>query len=419
MKLTDFYTKQKIELKDNINMYVCGPTVYSDPHIGNMRPIIVFDILNKLVSLESNVTFIHNITDVDDKIIAKAIELGVSEKEVATKYTNEYLELLQKLNIKTPTHMPNVTDNIEGIVDFISKLVEKGNAYESNGSVYFSTSSYENYGHTVKSDLDNVLEIEENSDKRNPKDFALWKKTEEGIKWNSPWGEGRPGWHTECSYFIQKYFGEKNLDIHGGGIDLKFPHHINEMAQYETCCNVEKTSKVWSYVGHINFGDEKMSKSLGNIISAKEFIEQYGADTLRMVMLQTSMLNPINLNEDVILNAEKLVAKIKNAIKKALIKLAFETEFKIEEAKPTEEFINILLDDLNLPNALTSILEQVKKVNSITEENQNTLNELLANLELLGFKFEINFNEVRDELKKAKQESNYEVVDQLREEIIK
>ncbi len=419
MKLTDFYTKQKIELKDNINMYVCGPTVYSDPHIGNMRPIIVFDILNKVASLNSNVTFVHNITDVDDKIIVKASELGVSEKGVSTKYTKEYLELLNKLNITTPTHMPNVTDNIEGIIEFISKLIEKGNAYESNGSVYFATSSYEKYGHTIKGDLDNMLEIEENSDKKNPKDFALWKKTDEGIKWVSPWGEGRPGWHTECSYFINKYFGEDNLDIHGGGIDLKFPHHINEMAQYETCCDVDKTSKVWSYVGHINFGDEKMSKSLGNIISAKEFIEKYGADTLRMVMLQTSMLNPINLNEDVILNAEKLVSKIKNAIKKALLKLAFETEFRIEEVSPTQEFVNILLDDLNLPNALTSILEQVKEVNSITEENQNTLNELLANLELLGFKFEINFNEVRDELKIAKQESNYDVVDKLREEIIK
>ncbi len=419
MKLTDFYTKQKIELKDNINMYVCGPTVYSSPHIGNMRPIIVFDILNKVASLNSDVTFVHNITDVDDKIIAKAIEQGVSEKEISEKYINEYMNLLQDLNIKTPTHMPTVMDNVEGIIEFISSLIEKGNAYESNGSVYFSTNSYDDYGHTVKEDLENVLEIEENSDKQNSKDFVLWKRTKDGVKWSSPWGEGRPGWHTECSYFILKYFGENGLDIHGGGIDLKFPHHINEMAQYECNCNSNNTSKVWSYVGHINFGEDKMSKSLGNIISAKDFINENGAETLRMVMMQTSMLNPINLTDDVIDNAKNLVTKIKNAIKKALLKLAFESDFTIESKAPTNEFVNILLDDMNLPNALTFILDQIKVVNTELEKDTSILNELLANLKLLGFEFKINFNEIKDELKKAKQESNYEVVDKLREEIIK
>ncbi len=419
MRLTDFFTKQTKELNNDINMYVCGPTVYSDPHIGNMRPIIVFDILNRVASLKGNVKFVHNITDVDDKIINKAIELGISEQEVSEKYTNEYLKLLEQLNIKMPDHMPKVTDNIEGIVEFIARLIEKGYAYESNGSVYFSVHKYDNYAKLLNMDINDLVDNEENTDKENSNDFALWKKTGPGIKWNSPWGEGRPGWHTECSFFINKFFGANGLDIHGGGIDLKFPHHINEMAQYETCCGVPHTSNIWSYVGHINLGDEKMSKSLGNIISAKDFIEEHGAFTLRMIMLQTSNLNPISLTDDVIDNARKLVDKLRNAIKKALLTLAFEGDYTLEEVSPSIEFVNILEDDLNIVNSITYILEQVKQINSGAIGNENILSELIANLKLIGFEFEINFNSIKDELKKAKLEANYELLDKLREEIIK
>ncbi len=419
MKLTDFYTKQKIELNNDINMYVCGPTVYSDPHIGNMRPIIIFDILNRVASIKGNVKFVHNFTDVDDKIINKAKELGISESEVSEKYIDEYMKLLDELDIRTPTHMPKVTDNIEGIVEFINKLIEKGYAYESNGSVYFSVDSYNDYASLLNIDINDLVDNEDNQDKKNSSDFALWKNTSEGIKWDSPWGQGRPGWHTECSYFINKYFGENGLDIHGGGIDLKFPHHINEMAQYETCCSVKHTSKVWSYVGHINLGEDKMSKSLGNIISAKQFIEEHGAKTLRMIMLQTSNLNPISLNDDVILNAKKLVDKIKNAIKKSLLTLSFESDYIINEVPPSDDFIKILEDDLNIVNSITYILEQVKIINSGIIGNENVLVELLSNLKLLGFEFDIKYNALREELKNAKENSDYEVLDKLREEIIK
>ncbi len=419
MKITDFYSKKKIELKNDINMYVCGPTVYSDPHIGNMRPIIIFDILNRVASLKGNVNFVHNITDVDDKIINKAIELGVSESDVSEKYTNEYLFLLDKLNIKTPTHMPKVTENIEGIINFIDKLVNEGKAYEVNGSVYFNVKSYDGYGKLLNSNIDDLLDNEVNNDKINPQDFALWKKTDKGIKWDSPWGEGRPGWHTECSFFIDKYFGSEGIDIHGGGIDLQFPHHINEMAQFETHCNVCKTSKAWSYVGHINMGDEKMSKSLGNIVSAKDFIDEHGANTLKMIMLQTSILNPISLTDDVINNAKKIIDKIKNAIKKALLSLAFETEYTLNTIHPTAEFIELLEDDLQVSNAITLILNQVKEVNAGVVGNEDKLEELISNINLLGIHFEINYNEIKEQLRKAKMDADYEVLDKLREEIIK
>ncbi len=418
MKLTDFYTKQNIELDNDINMYVCGPTVYSDPHIGNMRPIIIFDILNKVASIKGDVNFVHNITDVDDKIIARADELGISEKEVSEKYLAEYLELLDKLNIKTPTHMPKVTDNINDMIEFINKMIINGNAYESNGSVYFSVKGFSNYAKLLDTSIDEFNDSENNLDKKDPQDFALWKKTDKGIQWESPWGLGRPGWHTECAYFINKYFGEEGLDIHGGGIDLKFPHHINEMAQYESCCNVEHTSKVWTYVGHIHFGDEKMSKSLGNIVTAKDFINEHGAETLRMIMLQTSILNPINFNDDVINNASKLVEKIKNALTKAFLTLATDTDYEYKVSNPSDVFISILENDLDIPNSITYILNQVKQINSSVIDSTNVLEELIANLKILGFEFNIKYNELKNDIKLAKEESNFEKLDNLKQELI-
>ncbi len=418
MKLTDFYSKQKIDIDGDINMYVCGPTVYSDPHVGNMRPIIIYDILNRVASIKGNVNFVHNITDVDDKIIARAEELNISEKELSEKYEREYLELLKDLNIKMPTHMPKVTDNIEGMVEFISKLIDKGYAYESNGSVYFSVNDFDDYASLLGGDLDDLNNNEDTEDKKDPKDFALWKKTEKGVKWNSPWGEGRPGWHTECSYFIEKYFGENGLDIHGGGIDLKFPHHINEMAQYEACCGSKHTSKVWSYVGHINFGETKMSKSLGNLVSAKDFINEHGSLVLRMLMLQTSILNPINLNDDSVSNAVKLVDKIINALRKALITLATDTDYVFNTSDVDEEFVSILEDDLNVANAITYILNQIKIINTSVLENEKLLEKIISNLSMLGFEFDIKLNELKEQIKQAKLDSNYEILDKLKGELL-
>ncbi len=418
MKLQDFYSKQEKEINDRTSMYVCGPTVYSEPHIGNMRPIIVFDILAKVLSLKGEVNFVHNITDVDDKIINKAIELNITEKEVSEKYYNSYLKLLERLNINSISKMPKVTENIDGIISFIEKLIGSGNAYESNGSVYFDVDSYESYGNLLGSQLDDLIEIEENSDKKNSKDFALWKKTTTGVNWKSPWSEGRPGWHTECSFFINEFFGNDGLDIHGGGIDLRFPHHINEMAQYECACSKVNTANVWSYVGHINMGDEKMSKSLGNVISASDFIEQHGTNTLKMIMFQTKNIKPISLNDDVIENSKKVISKIFNAIKKGLLTLATSTDIKIEDAKPSEKFISILENNLDIVNAITQILDEVKIINSNAIENKIVLEELIANLKLLGLSFEINYNKINEKMLKAKTESDYDTLDKLREELV-
>ena len=260
MKLIDFFSKQNKNFDKNISLYVCGPTVYNSPHIGNMRPIIIFDIFNRVASLSSKVTFVHNITDVDDKIINRSIELGLTEKEVSEKYEKEYMKLLSSLNILKPTYMPRVTEHIDGMIDFISVLINKGFAYENNGSVYFEISKLSSYGKQSGINLEKLIKITNSENKKNPKDFSLWKKTKIGIKWSSPWGDGRPGWHTECAYFVQKIFGNNGIDIHGGGIDLKFPHHINEIAQYESYTN-SKMSKVWFYVGHLTIDLIKMSKS--------------------------------------------------------------------------------------------------------------------------------------------------------------
>lgn len=398
-------------------MYVCGPTVYAEPHIGNMRPIIIYDILNKLASLKGEVNFVHNITDVDDKIIDKAIELGVSEKEISEKYYNEYLSLLNELNVKLPNEMPKVSDHIEGMISFINNLIEKGHAYVSNESVYFSTNDYPNYAKLLGTDIEE-FNNEANEEKKDPKDFALWKKTDKGINWESPWGQGRPGWHTECAYFIDKFFEGKELDIHGGGIDLKFPHHINEMAQYETCCNKKETAKVWSYVGHLDIDGQKMSKSLGNIISAKEFIQLHGANTLRMIMIQTGVLNPISINDDVIENAKKNILKIENALVKAFINLSNDEEYTLIESEPSEEFISILENDLDIPNGLTFILNQIKKINSELSENKNEIKKLIANLKILGFEPKVKFNELKEDIKQAKNNSDYEMLDNLKKEVI-
>ena len=244
MKLYNSYTLKEEEFKPikegEVSMYVCGPTVYNHAHIGNARPIVVFDTLRRtLEALGYKVKFVSNFTDVDDKIINKALEEGTTEKEVAERYIDAYNDVRKQLNVIPVDVTPRVTETMDEIINFIDKLVKNGNAYEVNGDVYFSVDSDPKYGelsHQKLDDLDAGARVEENSQKKNPFDFALWKKTEKGIKWDSPWGEGRPGWHTECVVMIGKEFNHQMIDIHGGGKDLKFPHHENEVAQSE-CVN--------------------------------------------------------------------------------------------------------------------------------------------------------------------------------------
>ncbi|NQX83520.1 MAG: cysteine--tRNA ligase [Mycoplasmataceae bacterium] len=420
MKLIDFFSKQNKNFDKNISLYVCGPTVYNSPHIGNMRPIIIFDIFNRVASLSSKVTFVHNITDVDDKIINRSIELGLTEKEVSEKYEKEYMKLLSSLNILKPTYMPRVTEHIDGMIDFISVLINKGFAYENNGSVYFEISKLSSYGKQSGINLEKLIKITNSENKKNPKDFSLWKKTKIGIKWSSPWGDGRPGWHTECAYFVQKIFGNNGIDIHGGGIDLKFPHHINEIAQYESYTN-SKMSKVWFYVGHLTIDLIKMSKSKKNFISAKDFIKEHGGNTLRMIMISTNIQKPINLNDDVITNSKNIIFKIKNSLTKALVEFSTESKRNILVSTPTNSFVNSLKNNLDFGKAMTILLQQIKELNSETEiiKKGKIVEKIIANLSLLGFVFEINYNSVKIKLKKAKESNNFKLLDELKKEIIK
>ena len=315
------------------NIYVCGPTVYNTPHIGNMRPTITFDFYvraNKY--LGNDINYIHNITDIDDKIIKRARELEMTEQELASMYTSEYNELLLNFNIVSPTHMPKVSEHIKEIISYIEKLIQNGNAYESNGSVYFDVTSDAKYGSLSNRDTD-LGEFEE---KRNKSDFAVWKKTTEGLSFESPWSNGRPGWHTECALFVDKFNDGKSLDIHGGGIDLLFPHHENEATQFRSLNGVE-IAKEWKRLGKVLVNNEKMSKSLMNDYKADEWIENVGADVLRLIFLTSSPTGHININEQLIGQNVKQIEKIKNTFIKAQIN-SDDSKDVSKEAKMLHEF---------------------------------------------------------------------------------
>ena len=320
---------QKIEefkpiTEGQVSMYVCGPTVYNYPHIGNARPIVVFDTLKRtFMALGYKVKMVSNYTDVDDKIIKVAKECGISEKEVTEKFIKAYNDDRLALHAMMPDAAPKVTETMDAIIAFIDLLVKKEHAYVVDGDVYFRVSSVENYGKLSNQQIDDLMvgaRIDENSKKENPLDFTLWKRTEEGIKWESPWSVGRPGWHTECVVMINKEFdGNHLIDIHGGGMDLKFPHHENEIAQsraaYET-----GIANYWIHNGMVNIDGEKMSKSLGNVIWAKDMIEKIGGDTLRWLFLSSHYRSPLNINEEAIETAKKELNKVKTPLKQAYVK---------------------------------------------------------------------------------------------------
>lgn len=412
MRIIDFFTKEEKTFNGNLlNVYVCGPTVYGHAHIGNIRPVLIFDILNR----SSNLNYVHNITDIDDKIIKKANELGISEKEVAEKYEKEYLNLLDSLNIIRPTHIPRVTDNIEGMVKFVSKLIEKEYAYESNGSVYFSVNKWKNYGYIANINIDTLLDEEKSDDKKDQKDFAIWKATNEGVRFESPWGMGRPGWHTECSYFLDKYFEDNGIDIHGGGIDLKFPHHVNEIAQYEAY-HGKKMNNPWVYIGHVSMKNEKMSKSLGNVILAKDFVKEHGYDVLKHLLLSNQYLKPINVTEDSILNSVNSMKKIKNSLIKTMMEFAREISI---EPKPTKKSIDAIKNNLDTNSVFTNIFSSIGSLNNkeISERN-NIFNDVLGDLSLLGIEYKIKFDENKESILKGKKDKDYETLDKIREEIL-
>lgn len=357
-------------------MYVCGPTVYNYPHIGNARPIVVFDTLKRTFqALGYKVKMVSNYTDVDDKIIKVAKECGVSEKEITEKFIKAYNDDRLALHAMMPDAAPRVTETMDAIIAFIELLVKKGHAYEIDGDVYFRVNSVESYGKLSNQQIDDLMvgaRIDENSKKENPLDFTLWKRTEEGIQWNSPWSVGRPGWHTECVVMINKEFhGEHTIDIHGGGMDLKFPHHENEIAQsraaYET-----PIANYWIHNGMVNIDGEKMSKSLGNVIWAKDMIEKIGGNVLRWVFLSAHYRSPLNINEEAIETAKKELQKVQTSLKQAYVKLALADVEITDEAEDTllTPFMDAMQDDMNTPNAFAALFETVKVLNQTIRQRE-------------------------------------------------
>ncbi len=414
---------------NEVSMYVCGPTVYNHAHIGNARPIIVFDTLRRLFEAENyKVKYVSNYTDVDDKIIKKAIEEKVSEKDITTRYIKAYEKVRGDLNTVKLDATPKVTETMDQIISFIDKLVKNGNAYEIDGDVYFRVKSVENYGQISNQNLDDLqagARIEENDKKESPFDFALWKKTEDGIKWNSPWGEGRPGWHTECVVMIEDNF-HGMIDIHGGGVDLKFPHHENEAAQ-NMAIHHNAIANYWMHNAMININGNKMSKSLGNVNWAQDVIDKLGCDLVRWFMLSVHYRKELNFSDEAIETAKKELDKVMTALKGANIKLElnnFQSNDFDEESY--REYLDQMDDDLNTPNGYTVILDTVKKLNGSLRVKEvdcvsvnKLLNSIIKMLKVLGIDYRyIKLSEEDKNLfnlwNEAKNAKNFESADKYR-----
>ena len=435
MKLYNSYS-QKIEplkpIQDNkISMYVCGPTVYNYPHIGNARPIVVFDTLKKALQVQGyNVTFVSNYTDVDDKIINAAIENNVSEKEITDKYIKASNEVRTGLHADLPDVAPRVTETMDKIISFIEEQIQKGAAYQVDGDVYFRIESDPIYGELSHQKMDDLMvgaRIDENSKKENPLDFTLWKQTDKGIQWDSPWSKGRPGWHTECVVMIQDVFKTDLIDIHGGGLDLKFPHHENEMAQCQAC-NHTRLANTWVHNGMINIDGTKMSKSLGNVRWAKDLIAQFGGNVVRWVMISVQYRALMNLTDEVFDVAIKELNKIQNAYKQACLQMELAN---IQRGNQLDDdlwksFIDALNDDLNTPNAITTVLDTVKSINQNIRKRPvdfDQISKLVYTLErelyVLGIEFEpLKLTEQDKEMytawRKAVKEKDFITADQYR-----
>ncbi|MCR4633844.1 MAG: cysteine--tRNA ligase [Erysipelotrichaceae bacterium] len=435
MKLYNSYTLKTEEFKPieegKVSMYVCGPTVYNHAHIGNARPIVVFDTLRRTFeALGYHVKFVSNFTDVDDKIINKAIEEGVSENEIAERYIKAYNDVRDSLNIVPLDVTPRVTETMDEIISFIDELVKKGHAYVVDGDVYFDVESDPKYGelsHQKLEDLNAGARVETNDLKKNPQDFALWKKTEKGIKWDSPWGLGRPGWHTECVVMIGKEFHSGMIDIHGGGKDLKFPHHENEVAQSE-CCNGHRLANYWIHNGMLETKGGKMSKSLGNTQWAKDVIAEHGANLVRWFLLSAKYRDSLIYDDETFNAAKTELGKIEMALKQAEVKMqiAGKENTGAFDQELYDGFLAQMADDLNTPNAYMVIFETVKKLNQALRVKEvdfdavsKEYNAIEKMLEILGIFIDKKVLDEEDKKNyelwnKAKAEKDFETADKYR-----
>ena len=369
-----------------VRMYVCGPTVYNFIHIGNARPMIVFDTVRRYLEHKGyEVNFVSNFTDVDDKIIKKAIEEGVPAEEISQRYIAECKKDMEGMNIKPATTHPLATQEIGGMIEMISELIEKGYAYEKNGTVYYRTRKFAEYGKLSHKNLDDLqggnrsLLVSGEDEKEDPLDFVLWKPKKEGEPaWQSPWGEGRPGWHIECSVMSKKYLGEQ-IDIHGGGEDLIFPHHENEIAQSEACSG-KCFSRYWMHNAFLNIDNRKMSKSLGNFFTVREIGEKYDLQVLRFFMLNAHYRSPLNFSADLMESSKNALERILTAVENLkyvaehapLQEMTEEEVLKLEETKKFEEnFDDSMDDDFNTADAIAAVFDLVKFANTNVAEGSS------------------------------------------------
>ena len=405
MKVFNTLTKKKEEFvpleEGKVRMYVCGPTVYNYIHIGNARPMIVFDTVRRYFEYKGyDVNYGSNFTDVDDKIIKKAIEEQVSAQEISQRYIAECKKDMAGMNVKPATKHPLATEEICGMVEMISELIEKGYAYEKNGTVYFSTRKFKDYGKLSHKNLDDLrsggrsLLVSGEDEKEDPLDFVLWKPKKEGEPfWKSPWSDGRPGWHIECSVMSRKYLGEQ-IDIHAGGEDLIFPHHENEIAQSEAA-NGKEFARYWMHNAFLNIDNRKMSKSLGNFRTVREISEQYDLQVLRFFMLSAHYRSPLNFSAELMEASKNGLERILNATDnlKHLIASVAAEEMSAEEKEAfsktdayVEEFEKAMDDDFNTADAIAAIFELVKYANTTAtaESSKEYLRGLLDRIVKLG-----------------------------------
>ena len=405
MKVFNTLTKKKEEFvpleEGKVRMYVCGPTVYNYIHIGNARPMIVFDTVRRYFEYKGyDVNYVSNFTDVDDKIIKKAIEEQVSAQEISQRYIAECKKDMAGMNVKPATKHPLATEEICGMVEMISELIEKGYAYEKNGTVYFSTRKFKDYGKLSHKNLDDLrsggrsLLVSGEDEKEDPLDFVLWKPKKEGEPfWKSPWSDGRPGWHIECSVMSRKYLGEQ-IDIHAGGEDLIFPHHGNEIAQSEAA-NGKEFARYWMHNAFLNIDNRKMSKSLGNFRTVREISEQYDLQVLRFFMLSAHYRSPLNFSAELMEASKNGLERILNATDnlKHLIASVAAEEMSAEEKEAfsktdayVEEFEKAMDDDFNTADAIAAIFELVKYANTTAtaESSKEYLRGLLDRIVKLG-----------------------------------
>ena len=409
-------------------------TVYDDTHIGHARTFLSFDLIVRyLRNIGFKVTYVRNITDVDDKIISRAKELNLDPTDLVQKYINSMQEDFESLGMINPDLEPRATENINSIISLIETLIDKGHAYEGDSDVYFSVESFKSYGKLSGRNLEDMLagaRVDIDLDKKNPSDFVLWKKDTEGIKWDSPWGLGRPGWHIECSAMSIDALGE-TFDIHGGGSDLKFPHHENEIAQSE-CVTGKDFAKIWMHTGSLRIDKEKMSKSLGNFVTVKESLENHSPEVLRLFLISSHYRSPLNYSDESIEEAKSSLDRLYNSIEdlEYLSKESVKSEY-------SDKFHNAMQDDFNTPSAISVLFEMARQVNSLKKDNEieeatklaSELYDLSSILGLLQqdpndyFRDGINISESQiqsliDKRNKARAEKDFTLSDKIRDDLL-